>query len=274
MSEDEAPQPAGEDLLSEVTDLRAERVIGAQLLAAARARADQDALALRDTAADRDRWKAAAEGLQSELWRQVDELRAESAQQHEQITQLSVSLAALLEAIVGTAPAAVVDSAPGAAVVPAPAAPPPAQAVVEPFHQAADQPVAVPTDAPAAAPRDRVAAAAPTAEPVPVPSPAPAVMLSPYVPANEPPRPVVATRDRDEPPPVMTGDRVGVLTELMAVAVDSVPATGTSAEHAVAPEDAPRPSTAMTILPAEEPVSAKRRRLPRVPSRRTEGSRD
>jgi hypothetical protein len=215
-----------EEMLAELQELRADRVAGAQLLDAARARADQDRAALREAAAERDRWQSAAESMRGELWRQIDELRAESARQHDQITQLSQSLAALLEAIVGTTPSA--------------------EAVEAAAELSADLSAAEATVA---------------TEPAPV-------VLAPYVPANEPPRPHLEPKpEAPEFIPDPDHDRVGVFAELMAVAGDSMPAaaTGSAADRAT-DESLPAAPTGMDILPAAEPVPAKRRRLPRLSS--------
>lgn len=244
MSELEVSTPTPEDKLAELMELRAERATGAQLLEAARARADQDAAALREASADRDRWRSAAESIQGELQRQIDELRVESSQQRDHVTQLAVALTSVLEAIAGTTPTAETESTRSASV----------PAAVEQGEQ---------PPAPAAA--TSVAPAPETPAP-PGEKPAPPVVLAPYVPANEPPRPHLEPEpEAAEFVPDPDQDRVGMLAELMAVAVDSAPpAVVDSAEHGMAGEPVLSASTAMDILPTVEPVSAKRRRLPRL----------
>jgi hypothetical protein len=188
-------------------------------------------------------------------------------QQRDQITQLSLSLAALLEAIVGTTPSA--DTVVAATEL----------SIDVPAEATADDPVAQQGEGPAAsAAATSVAPASETPAPpgkrsptdpasAPRPRPAPAVVLAPYVPANEPERPHLMPKlEPAEFVPHPDHDRVGVLSELMAVAVDSVPplATGSPADRAGGEEAVPNAPTGMDILPAAEPVPTKRRRLPRL----------
>lgn len=261
MSDSQVSSPTPEEMLAELQELRADRAIGAQLLDAARARADQDSAALREVTAERDRWQSAAETMRGELWRQVDELRDESIQQHHQITQLSVALEALLEAIVGTTPtveppAAASEMSPDVAAE-ATGAERMAGPVQTPETPAAQTSVAPAPETPAP----------PGETPAPEPSPAPATVLTPYVPANEPPRPHLQPKPEPaEPVPHPEHDRVGVFAELMAVAVDSVPqaAAGSAADRETDEDAGQTDPSGMTILPAADPVPTKRRRLPRL----------
>lgn len=242
MSDLEVSEPTRDEMLAELQELRAERVVGAQLLDAARARADQDGAEMREITADRDRWQASAEAIRSELWRQVDELRAESAQQHEQITQLSVSLAALLEAIVGTTPSAeAVETATGLTEDKAVAA----------AATVADGPAVV-RDEPGAVVEEPAAVAAP-----------PPPMLAPYVPANEPLHPHLQPKPEPEVHELVARhdhDRVGLLSELMAVADHSGQRPAAEAAGDGSGSEAP---SHMNVLPTPAPVPSKRRRLGR-----------
>jgi hypothetical protein len=267
VSELEVSIPTPEEMLAELKDMRADREIGAQLLDAARARADQDTAAIRELTADRDRWQSAAENVRGELWRQVDGLRAESGQQRDQIAQLSLALASLLEAIVGTTPsddadAAIVPSNIDSAATPVPVAEAEAPQSPAPI----DVPAVVP-DVPAS--DVTMPAVVPDVATVsaPAPSPAPAVVLAPYVPANEPRHPHLEPKPAaPQYVPDPDHDRVGVLTELMAVAVDSVSETaagGSSADRAAGDDSLPNAPSGMTILPAAEPAPEKRSRRAR-----------
>jgi hypothetical protein len=244
----EMSAPSRAELMSVIDELKSERAVGGCLLDAARARADQDEAALRDMTADRDAWRCAAQNLQTELWRQMDLLRAESVQHRDQIQHLSSALAALV---------AIAES-----------------------HQS-DQPAAEVTTPPVrdAAQTEPVKPRA-TAKRADAMAPDP-FRLSLYKASKEKAaaekagEEKAAAAGRQEPalaegerlPPEL--NRVGIISELAAVAVDSLaslPVADRAAEEMATAEPVP---PVLTVLPTPEPEPKpkqrpKKLRMPRL----------
>jgi hypothetical protein len=246
--------------------MRADRAVGQSLLDAARARADQDQAALRDVSADRDAWQSAAKNLQTELWRQMDILRAEQVQHSTEIEHLSAAMNALLEIARSR-----VDAPATGPVVPDIAGPvretlaelPPMPDIAMPVIAQSPEPVAE------AAPVPAVGVAPHAPAPAPATVPRDPFRMQAYVPADDSKDvahlAVQNTETADELPavPMHDGDRVGFISELAAVAGDSSPSEGTTAAPATVEE--PALTGHMDILPTPEPAPAPKKRQLRLP---------
>jgi hypothetical protein len=233
--------PSREELQSVVEELTAERIAGASLLQAAKAKADQDEAALRDITAERDSWRNAAQALQTELWRQIDVLRAELGEHPDQIQHLVSALQTLVELAegkrTGTAPG-------GADASPEASAP-------HPSAKLAELPPLPPIPVP------------------PAPTPKSTAAPSPPIPVRDVPADLAPDFDDDLPPGEIVPpdrDRVGIITELAAVAVDSVPAVGHGSAKDRALKEGFGPAEPnggrVDILPTAE-TEPKKRLLPR-----------
>jgi hypothetical protein len=295
VSEIETTAATTAELAAVVAEMRADRAVGQSLLDAARARADQDQAALRDVSADRDAWQSAAKNLQTELWRQMDILRAEQVQHSTEIEHLSAAMNALLEIAQSR-----VDAPATGPVVPDIAGPvretlaelPPmpdiAMPVIAPpvaaLPAVAFTPITIADDPLPEAPviaqgPESVAEAAPVPPVVVVPvemAPTPTatvprdpIRMQAYVPADDSKDvahlAVQNTETADELPavPMHDRDRVGFISELAAVAGDSSPSEGTTAAPATVEE--PALTGHVDILPTPEPAPAPKKRQLRLP---------
>jgi hypothetical protein len=290
----ETSVPSHEELLGIIEELRAEHAVGASLVNAARARADQDEAALRDMTVDRDAWQNAAKNLQTELWRQMDMLRAEQSFHAEQISHLSAAMTALIQ--IAESRVADADEPTGvegktvretlAELPPMPEIPTPKISTLVAPPPVLDHSVIPMADNPLPEPEVVVVGPEPAAEA----EPTPVVEVAPPAPTPDPFKArafVPADDSKDvghliekqpsdfpDPPPVPDGDRVGVFTELAAVAervgrpgaavrTDTEPGAE-DADAGVAPH-----ARQVDILPnAEETAAPKKRprRLPRLTS--------
>ncbi|MBV9872514.1 MAG: hypothetical protein JO214_18020 [Frankiaceae bacterium] len=287
MSDTDATAPSREELLSIIDELRADRAVGASLVDAARARADQDEAALRDMTGDRDAWRSAAKNLQSELWRQMDMLRSEQTHHRDQIAHLSAAMTALIQIAESRAGAEdVVESEATTAaretlaeLPPMPEIPVPTLSSLVAPPPILDHSVIPIADNPLPEPPVVVVAPEPTVETsAPVvaekaPTPAPFTARA-FVPADDSKDVghLIEKQPSDfpDPPPAPNADRVGIFTELAAVA-ERVDRPGAAPEPKEAADaetgDAAPHARQVDILPTSEAqtVAKKRpRRLPRL----------